>query len=99
MKEEIKKFFRGEVMNDEATLKLYSHDASLFEVRPKLVVFPKDSADIQSLVRWVNDNTTIYRSNNEPLSITIRSAGSCMSGGPLGESIIVDVMRHMNNMY
>lgn len=98
MKSEIQKFFKGEIADDEATLKLYSHDASLFEVKPKLVVFPKDSEDLKNLVNWVSDNTTIYRSNNEPLSITIRAAGSCMAGGPLGESIIVDVMKHMNHI-
>jgi len=96
LKEEIQKFFKGEVLDDEATLKIYSHDASLFEVRPKLVVFPQDSEDLKKLVKWVNDNTTIYRSNNESLSITIRAAGSCMSGGPLGESIVADVTKHMN---
>jgi len=98
LKEEIQKFFKGEVLDDEETLKTYSHDASLFEVRPKLVVFPKDAEDLKKLVKWVNDNTTIYRSNNEPLSITIRAAGSCMSGGPLGESIVADVTKHMNHM-
>jgi FAD/FMN-containing dehydrogenase len=92
MKEEIKKFFKGEVMDDEATLKLYSHDASLFEVRPKLVVFPMNVEDIEALVKWVSEN----KKTDPTLSVTIRSAGSDMSGGPLGESIIVDVMKHMN---
>src|SRR6185312_4619367 len=92
--EEIKKFFKGEVMNDDATLKLYSHDASLFEVKPKVVVFPIDATDIENLVKWVNEN----KKSDPTLSITIRSAGSDMSGGPLGESIIVDVMKHMNHV-
>ncbi|MFZ2049094.1 MAG: FAD-binding oxidoreductase [Minisyncoccia bacterium] len=94
MKEEIQKFFKGDIQDDEETLKLYSHDASLFTVLPKLVVFPKDSEDIQNLVQWVNEN----KSKDPSLSITIRAAGSCMSGGPLGESIIVDVMKYMNNI-
>lgn len=94
MKTEILKFFKGEVMDDEATLKLYSHDASLFEVKPKLVVFPKDAVDLKNLVNWVNEN----KKNDSTLSITIRAAGSCMAGGPLGESIIVDVMKYMNKI-
>ncbi len=94
MKEEIQKFFKGDIQDDEATLRLYSHDASLFTVLPKLVVFPKDSADIQNLVKWVREN----KSKDSSLSITIRAAGSCMSGGPLGESIIVDVMKYMNHL-
>ncbi len=94
MKEEIQKFFKGEVLDDEETLKIYSHDASLFEVRPKLVVFPKDSEDLKKLVRFVSEN----KLSDPTLSITIRAAGSCMSGGPLGESIIADVTKHMNRM-
>jgi FAD/FMN-containing dehydrogenase len=94
LKEEIKKFFRGEVVDDEATLKLYSHDASLFEVRPKLVVYPLDAQDIEALIQWVNE----HKKEDPTLSITIRAAGSCMSGGSLNESIIVDVMKHMNHV-
>src|ERR1035437_4218008 len=92
--EEIKKFFRGEVMDDEETLKKYSHDASIFEVRPRLVVSPQDAQDVEALVRWVGEN----KKTDPTLSLTIRAAGSCMSGGPLGESIVVDVMKHMNAM-
>ncbi|MDB5254488.1 MAG: Oxidoreductase [Parcubacteria group bacterium] len=94
MKEAIQTFFKGEVADDEATLKKYSIDASLFEVRPKLVVYPKDSEDIRNLVKWVEEN----KKNDPTLSITIRAAGSCMSGGSLNDSIIVDVMKHMNTI-
>ncbi len=94
MKEEIQKFFKGEVLDDEETLHTYSHDASLFVVRPKLVVFPKDKIDLENLVKWVSEN----KQKDPTLSITIRAAGSCMSGGPLGESIIADVTKHMNKI-
>ena len=47
MKEEILKFFKGEVEDDKETLTKYSRDASIFEVKPKLVLFPKDSEDIK----------------------------------------------------
>jgi FAD/FMN-containing dehydrogenase len=94
MKDDIKKFFKGEVLDDEATLVAYSHDASLFEVRPKLVVYPKDAEDLEALVKWVGDN----KKNDPTLSLTVRAAGSDMSGGPLGESIIADVTKHMNKL-
>lgn len=91
---EIKKFFKGEVTDDETTLKRYSRDASLFEVRPQLVVFPKDSPDLGNLVRYIERN----RERDPSLSVTIRAGGSCMSGGSLNESIIADVTRHMNHI-
>ena len=94
LKEEIQKFFKGDVADDRETLKKYSHDASLFTVIPKLVVFPKDSDDIQKLVSWVNE----HKAEDPTLSVTIRAAGSCMSGGSLNESIIVDVMKYMNGV-
>ena len=75
-------------------LDTYSHDASLFEVRPELVVFPKDSTDIQNLVKWVTDN----KDTQNNLSLTARAAGTCMSGGAVNESIVVDVSRYMNNI-
>src|SRR3989344_9521672 len=94
MKKEILKFFKGEVEDSEETLVKYSHDASLLEVRPKLVLFPKDKEDIKNLVKWVEENKNKY----PDLSITARCAGTDMSGGAIGESIILDFTRHMNRL-
>ena len=94
MKEDIQKLISGEVFDDEETLRSYSHDASLFTVRPKLVVFPKDKDDLMAVTKYVSENKAI----NKDLSLTIRAAGSCMSGGPLNESIIADVTKHMNKV-
>lgn len=94
MKEEIQKIFKGEVENDEETLKKYSRDASIFDIRPMVVVFPKDSLDVQNLVKWVSEN----KSARPELSITCRCAGTDMSGGAIGESIIMDFTRYMNKL-
>ena len=94
MKDEIKQFFKGEVENDEATLAKYSRDASLLQVRPQVVVYPRDKEDVKNLVKWVSENQNKY----ENLSITARCAGTCMSGGAIGESIIMDFSRHMNRL-
>ena len=87
----------------EETLVKYSHDASLLEVRPKVVVFPKDSEDVKKLVKWVGENKDKYQDqernkNWANLSITARCAGTDMSGGAIGESIIMDFTRHMNRL-
>lgn len=92
MKDEIKTFFRGDIEDSDETLTKYSRDASLLEVRPQIVLFPKDSADVSALVMWVTANKERFPG----LSITPRSAGTCMSGGAIGESIIMDFTRYMN---
>ncbi|MEK7071484.1 MAG: FAD-binding oxidoreductase [Patescibacteria group bacterium] len=94
MKNEIQQFFKGEVDDSPETLAKYSRDASLLLVRPKLVVFPKDKEDVKSLVRWVSENKEKYPG----IAITARCAGTDMSGGAIGESIIMDFTRHMNKL-
>jgi len=84
--------FKGDVDTSDKTLTIYSNDASLFEIRPRVVVYPKDSSDVQTLINWVNKN----RKEDPTLSITARSAGTDMTGGAIGASIIVDFIRYMN---
>ena len=84
----------GDVDSSEATLVEHSVDASLFQVKPKVVVYPKNTKDVQAIVRFVNDN----RASDPSLSITARSAGTDMAGGPLNTSIILDFTRYMNSI-
>ena len=44
---DLKNIIKGDVEANEETLAKYSKDASLFEVRPKVVVFPKDTEDVK----------------------------------------------------
>lgn len=89
-----RKVFEGDIDTTEKTLKEYSRDASLFEIKPQAVFYPKHSKDVQTLVRWVNEN----KKNDQTLSITARSAGTDMTGGALGQSIILDFTRYMNKI-
>lgn len=88
---DLKKVFSGDIAFDKNTLKKYSRDYSIFEVRPEMVVYPKNSNDIQSLVKFVSDKKQQFPN----LSITARAAGTDMSGGPLNNSIIMDITRYM----
>lgn len=86
--------FEGGIDDSASARDFYSHDASLFEIRPELVVFPKDSGDVKTLVRTVIKE----KSGNPGLSITARSAGTDMSGGAINDSIIVDFTKHINKI-
>lgn len=94
IEEEIKSFFRGDVASDEATRATYSRDASLFEIMPRLVVFPRDAEDIKKLVAFVAQK----KKKGENISLTARSAGTDMTGGPLSESIVVQYTKYMNHL-
>lgn len=91
---ELKKIFKGEIDTTPSTLETYSHDASIFEVMPQAVLYPKDSKDIRSLVHF----TTLNRRFYPELSITPRAAATDMSGGAIGESLVIDMTRYFTEI-
>jgi len=92
LKTQLSYVVQGEVDDAIETRKKYSNDASIFEVVPQIVVYPKDVADIARLISFIN------QSPNESLSLTVRSGGTDMGGGSIGESIVLDVTRYMNRL-
>lgn len=95
LKDDLAKQVHGEVVDTAEVLETYSHDASLFEVRPQVVVYPKDAADVSALVKYVAD----HKAKDPSLAITPRSAGTDMSGAAIGESIVADFTKHMNQLF
>lgn len=87
---ELSTLISGEVDTSAGALESASHDASIFEVRPKVVVRPKNVEDIKKLV--------LYSANNKGVSLSARSAGTDMSGGPLTESVVVDFLKYFNHI-
>lgn len=87
---DIKSLIHGEVAEDEASLVRASKDASLFTVRPRAVIHPMNVEDIKTLVR--------YASSHKNISLTARSGGTCMSGGSLSESLVLDMTTHFTRI-
>jgi len=92
--EDLKNGVKGEVDDSSQALEKFSRDASLFRVLPKVIVRPKDAEDVASIVKLVLEK----KKNGEDVSVTARSAGTDMSGGPLNSSIILDVTAHLNKL-
>lgn len=88
----LKKCIEGDVVTDETTLLEYSHDASLFEVMPQVVVFPKNDKDVEALVAFVSE----HKKNYPHLSLTGRSGGTDMGGGSINDSLIVSFTKYFN---
>lgn len=65
-----------------------ARDASIFEVIPEAVAKPKTVEELQELVHYARQNGT---------SLTPRNGGTCMSGGPLSQDIVVE-MAHLNHI-
>jgi FAD/FMN-containing dehydrogenase len=93
--DELRQVVHGEVDDSDAVREKFSRDASLFVVKPEVVVAPKDAEDVCALVQFVNST---HGDPRRHLSITARAAGTDMSGGPLNTSIILDMTRHFTRI-
>ncbi|TSC65946.1 MAG: putative oxidoreductase [Candidatus Berkelbacteria bacterium Gr01-1014_85] len=83
---------KGELITDPAILEQYSTDASIFKIQPSLVFRPVDSQDIQTIIKFGLLHPEFG------LNFTPRAGGSCMSGGPLNHSVIIDTKAKMNRI-
>ena len=94
LREDIAALIKGDVADDETTLVEYSRDTSIFERRPKLVVFPMNADDVAAVVRYAHE----ARSRGENVSVAARSGGSDMTGGPLTDSIVLSFAKYMHRI-
>ena len=79
----------GEVRDDDVSRTLFATDASLYEVIPYAVAFPRTAADVAHIVR------TAERFG---LSVTPRAAGTSLAGQAVGPGIVMDTGRYMNRV-
>jgi FAD/FMN-containing dehydrogenase/Fe-S oxidoreductase len=85
----LRRHVRGEVRFDEGSRKLYSTDASIYQVEPLGVVLPQSVEDVQAAVQ-------IAAEMHVPL--TARGGGTSLSGQSIGPGIVLDVSKYLNRI-
>lgn len=68
---------------------LYSTDASIYQLFPEGIAYPKDSSDVQNILEYAK---------SQKLSITCRGRGTSLAGQTIGKGIIIDFSKHMNRI-
>ncbi len=79
-----------EVRFDNLARQMYATDASIYEIQPAGVAFPRNAQEAANVIR-----TTVEAG----ISITPRGAGTSLSGGAIGEGLIVDFSRHNRGIF
>jgi FAD/FMN-containing dehydrogenase/Fe-S oxidoreductase len=74
-----------EVRFDDLTRRLYATDASIYQIEPAGVAFPRSAQQASALIKAAAD---------ENISVTPRGAGTSLVGNAIGEGLIVDFSRH-----
>ena len=62
-----------------------SRDASIFTQTPQIVIYPRNSSEIGTIVRELK----------HPLFLGARAGGTCMTGAPLTKSVLLNLTKHM----
>src|SRR5487761_2285738 len=74
-----------DVACDHLTRQLYATDASLHQVVPRAVAFPRDARQARAIIR---------AAAAAGVPITPRGAGTGLTGGAIGDGLVVDFARH-----
>lgn len=80
---------QGEIRADEFSRGLYATDASIYQIPPLAVAFPRSAADVQHLVRVAAQHR---------FPILPRGGGTSLSGQSIGQALILDFSRSMNRI-
>ncbi|HYE23053.1 MAG TPA: FAD-binding oxidoreductase [Candidatus Paceibacterota bacterium] len=93
--EQLRSSLSGDVTDEAAEREKHSRDTSLFTRMPSLVVYPKSADDVSVLVRSIRE----AKERGQDVSVTARSAGTDMSGGPLTRSVVAVFTRYLNKVH
>ena len=74
-----------EIAFDDLTRKLYATDASLYQLEPAAIAFPQSAQQASAIITAAADAN---------IPVTPRGAGSGLSGGAIGDGLIVDFSRY-----
>lgn len=79
----------GDIRCDDNFLQLYSSDASIYEIKPLGVVRPTGVEDVVACVNYAREND---------LSVIPRGAGSSVTGGAVGNGLVLDFSHAMRSV-
>lgn len=86
---ELQKNFSGELRFDSASRRLYSTDASIYQIEPLGVALPKTQEDLIAAVELAAK----YK-----IPILPRGSGSSLAGQAIGAALILDCSRYLNHI-
>ena len=85
----IRNEIQGEYLSDDFSRGRYSTDASIYQLMPVGVVVPKSIDDVEA---------TIKIAKEEGLPVLPRGSGTSQNGQAIGEALLIDTTRHLNEV-
>jgi FAD/FMN-containing dehydrogenase/Fe-S oxidoreductase len=89
IEEDLRGIVAGDVLCADADRGLYATDASLFAVRPLVIVRPRTAEDVAATVAWAAQRG---------VPVHPRGGGSSVCGGSLGTGVVIDCSRFLRRI-
>ena len=86
---QLRQHLQGEVRFDTTSRRLYSTDASIYQIEPLGVVLPKTAADLHAAVQIATEMQ---------VPITPRGGGTSLSGQSIGPGLVLDCSKYLNRV-
>lgn len=89
LEEDLKEVIEGDVRFDPISCRAYSVDASIYEIEPLGIVIPKGKSDLLA---------AMHIAAKYGVPITARGAATGITGGAIGEGLILDLSKYLNRI-
>lgn len=93
--EYLQEHIAGEVAVHPAAVGVMSYDASVLEIKPEMVVYPRLTSDIRKTARF----SWQLAEKGHILPLTMRGNGTDETGGAIGKGTIINTTAHMNELF
>ncbi len=85
----LKKEIKGDILFDAFSRGLYSTDASIYQIEPVGIVVPQTDTDIVAAIQIAKE---------AGVSVLPRGGGTSQCGQTVGESLVIDFSKYLNNV-
>jgi FAD/FMN-containing dehydrogenase/Fe-S oxidoreductase len=85
----LRRSIQGEVRFDDTSRRLYSTDASIYQIQPLGVVIPQTAEDLRVTIQIAAEHHT---------PIVPRGGGTSLSGQSIGAGVVVDCSKYLNRI-
>ena len=85
----LEKKVTGELRTDAYSRMLYSTDASIYQVQPLAVLIPRNRDDVHAAIETAGEFG---------VPVLARGAGSSLAGQAVGEALMIDFTRHLDEI-
>lgn len=86
---ELRSLIEGDFRCDEMSRGLYSTDASIYQIEPLGILFPKSTDDVSAAMKW---------GSRHKIAMLPRGAGTSLSGQAVARAVVLDFSKYMSRI-